>query len=266
MTGKEQATDNCAVALKRDPRKNNYHFLSKIPDNLLTSIVQLSTLQENDEFECVNATTSEKRILKPSPIPKNDSGMSNNSLELVLDKLIFKLSATKSTEKSVRENDISMEELIKILKLCLLKIKQLSLSLDISKKDSLSKIDRLELERNMLLKDIEMLKRKQYYFTPHENTFTPAPIQHRTGYDYFSQMTPNSTPIKSPSKPKVSSHSEASKKINNSASSIYSSPRSKRSEHHSALFFHYYTSPADSGSDFSSVDNRRNKRRKKEKN
>lgn len=152
------------------------------------------------------------------------------------------------------------------MKLCLLKIKQLSLSLDISKKDSLSKIDRLELERNMLLKDIEMLKRKQYYFTPHENTFTPAPIQHRTSCDYFSQMTPNPTPTKSPSKPKVSSHSEASKKINNSASSIYSSPRSKRSEHHSALFFHYYTSPADSGSDFSSVDNRRNKRRKKEKN
>lgn len=266
MTGKEQATDNCAVVLKHDPRKDNYHFLSKIPDNLLTSIVQLSTLQENDEFECVNATTSEKRILKPSPIPKNGSGMSNNSLELVLDKLIFKLSATKSTEKSVRENDISIEELTKILKLCLLKIKQLSLSLDISKKDSLSKIDRLELERNMLLKDIEMLKRKQYYFTPHENTFTPAPIQHRTSCDYFSQMTPNPTPTKSPSKPKVSSHSEASKKINNSASSIYSSPRSKQSEHHSALFFHYYTSPADSGSDFSSVDNRRNKRRKKKKN
>jgi len=255
MTKKGQITDNCTVALSHDSQNDKYRCLSKIPDRLLTSIVQLSTLQENDKSESIYTKSSKTHILKPSPIQKDDPRMSDNSLELILDKLIFKLSS-KNTN-NVEGDDFNLKELAKVLKLCLLKIKQLSMSLDISKSDSRSKIDRLELERNMLLKDIEMIKRKQCSFLPHEKMVTPLPNQNKNYSNYLGQITPVSTPIKSP---------ETRVHISSDSPSNEDQAKSKHSEHHSALFFHYYTSPADSGSDFSSIDNRRNKRRKKEKN
>ncbi|QPG73295.1 hypothetical protein FOA43_000605 [Brettanomyces nanus] len=255
---------------------------SGISDELLASIVKLSTLQEtadiNHDMTDTNTKGSTGVTLLQSPIKKTDSRVVD-SLESKLSRLIARLSEKK--EKS------DQGDVIKMLKMCLIKIKQLNMTLNFVKEDNASKIDRLELERDLLFKEIGFIKHKSYRLntskadstqgdaTPGVQGYvTPITTPHRRRIQIIrtARLNPGLRRSRKAHHGRSKSLEETSsdyrdraghKKNSLSLDDHNKSHLHSHSHSQGTQFFHYYsnTNSVEAG-DFNSVDNRRNKKRR----
>lgn len=193
-----------------------------ISEKLLTSIVRLATLQEEP-------TPLKQQQLLDSPLARNE-GL-QDSVELRIARLAAKYEDGKD------------QELVQVLKLALMKLKQQDLALKMGKSDADSKIERLEVESDLLLREIEFIKKRGNVVV----TRGDAVIEQ-------SQVTPITTPRK--------------RRIKVIETTQLKSPRIGHKRGHSdpgvskkVQFFHYYSQGQDENE---SVDNRRSKKSKTE--
>ncbi|ODV87638.1 hypothetical protein CANARDRAFT_30967 [[Candida] arabinofermentans NRRL YB-2248] len=124
-------------------RSNGVGETNKLSDKLLSTILKVST-------ESIATAKSEN----------DDTSISNNAddeLELKINNLIIRLSSPP--DDSVKQP--SSEETLNVLKLSLIKIRQLKLYLSFVKSNEKSRMERWELERDIMLKEIEFIKNRQ---------------------------------------------------------------------------------------------------------
>ncbi|VEU20901.1 DEKNAAC101804 [Brettanomyces naardenensis] len=270
------------------PSSQESNLIRTVPisDTLLASIVKLSTLQDVGNSQNVGAKLNRARHVSPdsdssngkenlskSPIKKDDARLHLDSLELQLGRLISKLSDGAGV--------LDREEILNMLKLCLVRIKQMSMTLYFVKSDNESKIDRLELERDLLLKEIGFIKNRRFTPPLEADNHAPTLTQIDTSLGKDSYITPITTPQKrririvpttrlSASAQRIRGHGrsrslESASAGNKGHKRTHSSPEVGQTKAHSTQFFHYYTNAyGENTGDFNSIDNRRNKKRRRD--